>query len=421
MSDDFFKGFDHKKTSSMRRATPPPPPPAAAAAVAAKPTTAVVRPTPPSSSSSSNNANTHPRPPPARVVGNAAPSPSLSQQQQQQQQQLQQQQQQQQRRFTPATGITPIGPPATAQKTTASRINTANNAHTHLYHQPVQPQQPQQRGQPTQQSSTHRNQPTGSINPTPGPAIGIFQPQYSQSVAHAQQQPINNSSVADWTELSGAMDVAAPMTMQPAIFTPHYNPVTTSENASTYANDLDMTEPPLLEELGINAHRIYIKTKAVVLPFQRFNNNHDTESLIQDTDLAGPLALALTLGGELLLVGKLSFSYIYGFGMFGCLAMTLILNLINPHQQQQAVSLWTVTSILGYALLPVNLLALCKIVLAMTRYVTLLRVCGVVAVVWSTTASTRWLEVGCDMKGQRYLMAYPIALLYSAFVLMTIF
>jgi protein YIPF5/7 len=31
------------------------------------------------------------------------------------------------------------------------------------------------------------------------------------------------------------------------------------------------------------------------------------------------------------------------------------------------------------------------------------------------------LEQGCGMRDQRYLIAYPIALLYSAFVMMTIF
>jgi hypothetical protein len=46
---------------------------------------------------------------------------------------------------------------------------------------------------------------------------------------------------------------------------------------------------------------------------------------------------------------------------------------------------------------------------------------GMVTVVWSTTASTRLLEMGCGLREQRYLIAYPIALLYSAFVLITIF
>ena len=52
--------------------------------------------------------------------------------------------------------------------------------------------------------------------------------------------------------------------------------------------------------------------------------------LVADADMAGPLALALLLGGELLLSGKLQFGYIYGFGLFGCLAM-YVLSLGNHH------------------------------------------------------------------------------------------
>jgi hypothetical protein len=145
----------------------------------------------------------------------------------------------------------------------------------------------------------------------------------------------------------------------------------------------------------------------------------DPAMIVEDADLAGPLAFALLLGGELLLTGKIHFGYIYGFGLFGCLAMTVILNLMSP---QGAVSVWTVTSILGYCLLPVNILALVKILLVnIANLSTLGRFCGVLTVVWSTTASTRLLEVGCGMRDQRYLIAYPIALLYSAFVLITIF
>jgi hypothetical protein len=84
-----------------------------------------------------------------------------------------------------------------------------------------------------------------------------------------------------------------------------------------------------------------------------------------------------------------------------------------------SISFWTVTSILGYALIPVNLLAALKIVLFSFR--TLVQVLALITVVWSTTASTRLLEIGFGLTDQRYLVAYPIALLYSAFVLITIF
>jgi hypothetical protein len=77
---------------------------------------------------------------------------------------------------------------------------------------------------------------------------------------------------------------------------------------------------------------------------------------------------------------------------------------------------------LGYSLLPVNILALVKLfVINLINLQALGRVLGILTVAWSTTASTRLFELGCDLREQRYLIAYPIALLYSAFVLITIF
>lgn len=44
--------------------------------------------------------------------------------------------------------------------------------------------------------------------------------------------------------------------------------------------------------------------------------------------MAGPLMFALVLGFALLMVGKLHFGYIYGFGAFGCLAIYLLVSLM---------------------------------------------------------------------------------------------
>ena len=216
----------------------------------------------------------------------------------------------------------------------------------------------------------------------------------------------------------------APAIFQPSLLRPSAAAPAAFDSGSGGApsdyGDLDH-EPPLLEELGINLQHIWLKTKAVVLPFRRFSKTNtallEPDLIVKDADLAGPLALALALGGELLLMGKVHFGYIYGFGVFGCLSLTLVLNLMSP---ASAVSVWTVTSILGYSLLPVNVLAALRLILFVAPPI-LTQLCGVLAVVWSTTASTRLFEVGCGMDHQRYLIAYPIALVYSAFVLITIF
>jgi protein YIPF5/7 len=296
------------------------------------------------------------------------------------------------------------------------------------------------------------------------------------TAAYSQQQPqsyTDTSSLRSLTSLEGNMDSSSlQQQTQQRVFvptahttaawtTPHgtshfsnhnnsYYPVSNSNAPSLSSGDplqqqqqqqqqshhyyddittsiVDNEEAPLLEELGINLEHIYLKTRAVVLPSSRrlFGNGTtmtpqlDPAVIVEDADLAGPLAFALLLGMELLLTVKLSFGTIYGFGLSGCVCMTVILNLMAP---EKPVSFWTVTSILGYSLLPVNVLAAVQILTQkLAGQETLTRILAVLTVVWSTMASTRLLEVGCHMKAQRYLLAYPIALLYSAFVLITIF
>lgn len=217
------------------------------------------------------------------------------------------------------------------------------------------------------------------------------------------------SQVADTTDLSGPMGV-----------NPHHRPTTSSSSRSSIYQSYDLSfenEPPLMEELGINIPQIIQKTKAVILPVGT-TSSIDTH-LMDDDDLAGPLVYALLLGGELLLSAKISFGYIYGFGLFGCFAMTLIINLMSP--KAEGVSLWRVTSILGYCLLPVNFLAALNCILFLKYRGFLGLALAAMSVLWCTVASTRLFERSCDMRNQRYLIAYPIAMLYTSFVMITIF
>ena len=246
--------------------------------------------------------------------------------------------------------------------------------------------------------------------------------------------------------MQGSMDSSAQAAPTPNVNVSQWSappPGAVGGDHSMNSMDNFENEPPLLEELGIFWDHIFLKTKAVVWPFKRFrgvssnpdfeplqqeqtdpnkpnasNDPHDVHRICQEADLIGPLVFGLLLGAELVLTGKLQFGYIYGFGLFGCLSMTLIVNLMAI----EPVGIWTVTSVLGYALLPVNGLGL--LMCLRLDYVLPSIVNGLLAlltVLWSTAASTRLLETGCGLREQRYLIAYPIALLYSAFVMMTLF
>mmetsp|Transcript_16523 Transcript_16523/g.32908 ORF Transcript_16523/g.32908 Transcript_16523/m.32908 type:complete len:292 (-) Transcript_16523:32-907(-) len=170
-------------------------------------------------------------------------------------------------------------------------------------------------------------------------------------------------------------------------------------------------EPPLLEELGVNVPHIIAKTKAIMTPMTAPDSH-----LYDDTDMAGPLCFALLLGVTLMLTGKLHFGYIYGFGVFGCLALSAVVNLMHP----QGVDTWRVFSILGYSLVPVNLLAALAVLLNLSASLFGFILCAL-TVGWSTFASVRVFDKCLNMREQRWLVAYPIALLYSCFVLITVF
>eukprot|EP00903_Cladosiphon_okamuranus_P015888 g14674.t1 len=169
-------------------------------------------------------------------------------------------------------------------------------------------------------------------------------------------------------------------------------------------------EPPLLEELGINFEHIWSKTLAVILPTKKIDINY-----LDDTDLAGPLVFCLCFGLCLLLTGKPHFGYIYGFGMFGCIATAMVLNLIG----EKPINLWKTTSVLGYCLLPVIGLAALGIVWDLKGNMG--HVLALVAVAWCTISATRLFEEYLDMRRQRYLVAYPVGLLYACFVLITVY
>jgi len=182
-----------------------------------------------------------------------------------------------------------------------------------------------------------------------------------------------------------------------------------------YAGDDEdySNEPPLLEELDINFSHMIERTKSVLQPFRAV----DDQALV-DADLTGPLCFCLLLGFSLLLQGKVHFGYIYGYGVSGCISLYLLLNLLAPANATR-IYFWTVASTLGYCLLPVVLVAVLGIILDLTGF--LGNMFALVSVLWSTYTATRQFESLFNMRPQRYLVAYPTMLLYSCFVLISIF
>jgi len=188
-------------------------------------------------------------------------------------------------------------------------------------------------------------------------------------------------------------------------------PMRRSESANALA-PTEEDELPLLEELGISFADIWSKTKLVLRPMKDMD-----EHVVDDADLAGPIVFGLCLGAVLLLRGKVHFGYIYGFGVCSCVGTYFVLSLMAPPEADLSFS--HVVSFLGYCLLPVVVLAAIALVIKLTGPLgTSLAATCVLA---CTLPCTRLFETKLNARHQRFLIAYPLALIYSCFVLITIF
>ena len=192
--------------------------------------------------------------------------------------------------------------------------------------------------------------------------------------------------------------------MQPAPFAgPQPTELGTQSFEDEFAN-----EPPLLEELGIDVDHIYRRIQSVVF-FRKIG-----EDLVRDLDMGGPLFIALTLGVLLMFAGKVHFGYIYGLGVLGCVGAWLLVNVMS---NKQGIDLYTTMSIVGYGMLPVVFLAAIGVFMNLREPIGV--GLSVFTVAWCTMTASRFLECAVNMYHQRWLVAYPVMMIYICFVLIT--
>ena len=192
--------------------------------------------------------------------------------------------------------------------------------------------------------------------------------------------------------------------VQPGGFEPGLQPEFSGE---TYVDEF-ANEPPLLEELGIDLDHIYKRILSVVF-FRRIG-----EDLVSDFDMGGPLFIALALGVLLMFAGKVHFGYIYGLGVLGCVGAWVLVNVMS---NKQGIDLYTTISIVGYGLLPVVFLAFLGVFMRLTDPVGI--GLSILTVIWCTMTASRFLECAVNMYHQRWLIAYPVMMIYICFVLVT--
>uniref|UniRef100_A0A8C5MTD7 Yip1 domain family member 7 n=1 Tax=Leptobrachium leishanense TaxID=445787 RepID=A0A8C5MTD7_9ANUR len=184
-----------------------------------------------------------------------------------------------------------------------------------------------------------------------------------------------------------------------------YNPPYVSEPSENLDN-----EPPLLEELGINFDHIWQKTLTVLNPWKPADG-----SIMNETDLAGPMLFCFALGSTLLLAGKIHFGYVYSMSILGCLGIHALLNLMSI----PGVSYGCVASVLGYCILPLVILSCLAIVFSLQGITGTILAVAIIG--WCSFSASKIFISTLAMEGQQFLVAYPCALLYGLFALLTIF
>ncbi|XP_034530620.1 protein YIPF7-like isoform X1 [Notolabrus celidotus] len=169
-------------------------------------------------------------------------------------------------------------------------------------------------------------------------------------------------------------------------------------------------EPPLLEELGINFDHIWQKTLTVLNPLKPADG-----SIMNETDLTGPIIFCIALGVTLMMAGKAHFGYVYGTSATGCTGMYMLLSLMSS----LAVSFGCVASVLGYCLLP--MVALSAFAVFYSLQGVLGTVLAMLGICWCSFSASKIFSSTLAMEGQQLLVAYPCALLYGLFALLTVF
>ncbi|XP_072040992.1 protein YIPF5-like isoform X2 [Amphiura filiformis] len=247
---------------------------------------------------------------------------------------------------------------------------------------------------------------------------GFFQSNYSgwEDQQQEQQQGFEGGAQDQYgygqSQYGGGYDYSKPQYGSPGspytgqIMTP--DPVTGADTTG-YTDSFD-DEPPLLEELGINFEHIYQKTMTVLNPLRETD-----PACIHDCDLAGPLVFALAFGGTLLLAGKVGFGYIYGIGGLGCICMWMLLNLMS----MTGVSVSCIVSVLGYCLLPMVFLNFFAAVMSLEGIFG--TVISLLAIGWCSLSASKLFVTALAMDAQQLLVAYPCALLYGVFALLSVF
>lgn len=167
---------------------------------------------------------------------------------------------------------------------------------------------------------------------------------------------------------------------------------------------------------------------------------------MDDSDIIGPLIFLVCFGFLLALSGKLHFGYVYGLSLMGSTSLHFIISLMTPtgdddpadaapvpsgatpygpppganqHELSATLTWSRSASVLGYCLIPLLVTSVVGVFMPMDTPLGIVLTSA--AIMWSTySASGMFCAVG-RLRSMRGLVAYPLALFYVGFGIMSIF
>lgn len=167
---------------------------------------------------------------------------------------------------------------------------------------------------------------------------------------------------------------------------------------------------------------------------------------MDDSDIIGPLIFLVCFGFLLALSGKLHFGYVYGLSLMGSTSLHFIISLMTPsadddpadvapvpsgatpyganpganqHELSSTLTWSRSASVLGYCLIPLLVTSVVGVFMPMDMPLGIVLTSA--AIMWSTySASAMFCAVG-RLRSMRGLVAYPLALFYVGFGIMSIF
>eukprot|EP00668_Euglena_longa_P014999 GGOE01019043.1.p1 GENE.GGOE01019043.1~~GGOE01019043.1.p1 ORF type:complete len:328 (+),score=98.20 GGOE01019043.1:24-986(+) len=167
----------------------------------------------------------------------------------------------------------------------------------------------------------------------------------------------------------------------------------------------DDNQRPLLEELDINFFDIFLKVKAILLPY----GLQPCDPKLTEPDFWGPFFIVL-LYSCLLIWGQLRVvSWVFTLWLVGSFLLYFLARVLGGGESGFAVTL----AVTGYSLIPLVLLA---VLLPFASRLGLFCVAlKVLHTLWCTYAAQR-LMLSEALRGKQMLMTYPIGLFYAYFI-----